>query len=166
VKNKNFYGNIYMSLPAEYNEAYKLSDHHEDHEKKPLHIDSKTYDEEIEKNFNFKNLVLLFIGKDMLSELYLIKNEYDEELANQSEEDKKETKKKSKITFGRIFLLFINLYSIYLCFKCNERPSIIEILISLTFPILYIMFKLGTNFDKCFPIIGPIEPQREVIKVL
>ena len=155
-----------MSLPAEFNKAYNLKGYEEDHPNPEVTVYGP------EKTFNFKNLVALFIGNDIISEIIAYQNEIEDEMeaAKKAEEKAKEEStesskmNKSKVTPGRIFIFIISIFSLYLCFKCNTRPTIIELLISVMFPVLYIMVKLGTQFDKCFPMI--VAPKREIVKVL
>lgn len=104
-----------------------------------------------ENTFNFYSF--FFPPKDLD-----IKKEKSEEVL----EDVYHMESKSKK--GYLFYTIILFYSIYLSFKCNNGFNPPDLLMAVTFPVCYVFYKVGTDFESCFPEIN-LEP-RTSIKIL
>lgn len=106
--------------------------------------------EYLEKKHTFNFYTFFFPPKDLKTE------------ENEQEIEAIEQVKKSKGPYILYLILFF--YAIYISYKCNNGFYAPDLLMACTFPTCYIFYKIGTDFNKCFPEL--IENSSNTIKIL
>ena len=50
-----------------------------------------------------------------------------------------------------IFHTIVTMFAVFLSFKCNGRFDVGSFIIAILFPEFYIIYKLATSYEVCFP---------------